>query len=57
MGVLTQFSIYGSVGPLECIFMALLTLSNEGAPAHFFSPYGGTHNEAPKRKNVATLAL
>ena len=30
------FQLYGSVGPLECIFMALLTLSNEGAPAHFF---------------------
>ena len=27
---------YGSVGPLECIFMALLTLSNAGAPARFF---------------------
>ena len=22
-----------------------------------FSPYGGTHNEAPKRKSVASLAL
>ena len=22
-----------------------------------FSPYGGTHNEAPRRKNVAPLAL
>ena len=30
------FQFYGSVGQLECIFMALLTLSNEGAPAHFF---------------------
>ena len=30
------FQFYGSVGHLECIFMALLTLSNEGAPAHFF---------------------
>ena len=27
---------YGSVGPLECIFMALLALINEGVPAHFF---------------------
>ena len=27
---------YDSVGPLECIFMALLTLSNEVASAHFF---------------------
>ena len=27
---------YGSVGPLECIFMTLLTLSNEVAPTHFF---------------------
>ena len=25
----------GSVGPLECIFMALLTLSNAGVPKHF----------------------
>ena len=24
---------------------------------HTFSPYGGTHNKAPKRKNVAPLAL
>ena len=31
-----MFQFYSSVGPLECIFMALLTLSNEGAPAHFF---------------------
>ena len=30
------FQFYGSVGPLECIFMALLTRSNKGAPAHFF---------------------
>ena len=37
--------------------MALLALSNEGAPAHFFSPYVGTHDEAPERKNVAPLAL
>ena len=22
-----------------------------------FSPYGGTHDEAPKRKNIAPLAL
>ena len=32
----SRMHIYGSVGPLECIFMALLTLSNEMAPAHFF---------------------
>ena len=30
------FQFYGSVGPLECIFMALLTLSNAGVPTHFF---------------------
>ena len=29
------FQFYGSVGPLECIFMAPLTLFNEGAPANF----------------------
>ena len=27
---------YGSVGPLECIFMAPLTLSSAGVPADFF---------------------
>ena len=27
---------YGSVGPLECIFVAPLALFNEGVPAHFF---------------------
>ena len=43
------FQFYGSVGPLECIFMALLTLSNEGEPAHFFHLMEA-HNEAPKRK-------
>ena len=32
----TNYQFYGSVGPLECIFIALLALSNEGAPAHFF---------------------
>ena len=37
--------------------MAQLALFNEGVPGQFFSPYGGTHNEAPKRKNVATLTL
>ena len=31
-----NFLFYGSVGPLECIFMAPLALSNEGVPAHFF---------------------
>ena len=30
------FQFYGSVGPLECIFMALLALSNAVAPTHFF---------------------
>ena len=27
-----------------------MALFNEGAQGHFFSPKGGTHNEAPKRK-------
>ena len=52
MGVLVHFSIkwssliawgyqhnlhfYGSVGFLECIFMAPFALFNEGVPAHFF---------------------
>ena len=35
-GVPAQFHFNGSVGPLECIFMALLALFNEGVPAHFF---------------------
>ena len=51
------FHFYGYVGPLECIFIALLALSNEGVPGHFFSPYGGTHDEALKCKNVALLAF
>ena len=37
--------------------MALLTLSNAGVPTHFFLPYGGTHNEAPKCKNIALSLL
>ena len=37
--------------------MAPLALFTEGVPAHFFSPYGGTHNQAPKLKDVAPLAL
>ena len=36
MGIPAQFSFYGFIGPLECIFMAPLALSNEGVPAHFF---------------------
>ena len=37
--------------------MALLALFNGGGgTSALFSPYGGTHNEAPKRKNVAPLA-
>ena len=33
MGVPGHFP---SVGPLECIFMALLALFNEGVPGHLF---------------------
>ena len=36
MRVPGQLHIYGSVGPLECIFMALLAIFNEGVPGHFF---------------------
>ena len=36
MGYKHIFHFYGSVGPLECIFMALLALFNEGVPTHFF---------------------
>ena len=57
MGVPAQFPIwwqrwpstmhiYGSVGP-----------QLEGCKTELFSPYGGTHNEAPKHKNIAMLAL
>ena len=31
-----KIGFYSSVGPLECIFMAPLALSNDGVPAHFF---------------------
>ena len=44
--------------------MAPLALFNEGAPGYFFHLqdvtaliYGGTHDEAPKRKDIAPLAL
>ena len=30
------FHFDGPVGPLECIFKALLALCNEGVPRHFF---------------------
>ena len=30
------FQFDGNVGPLECIFVALLPLFNDGVPAHFF---------------------
>ena len=33
----SRMHIYGSVGPLECIFMALLALSNAGVPAQFYT--------------------
>ena len=36
--------------------MAQLALFNEGVQDTFLT-YGGTHNEAPKRKNVALLTL
>ena len=36
MGYQHTFQFYGSVDPLECIFMALLTLSNAGVPTHVF---------------------
>ena len=48
--------VIGGTRPFSNI-MALLALFTEGVPAHFFSPYGGTHNEASKRKKVALLAL
>ena len=48
---------HGSVGPLECICMAPLALFNEGVRAHFFLPYGGTHDEAPECKNIALSVL
>ena len=38
--------IYGSFGP-----------QLEGCKINLFSPYGDTHNEAPKRKNIALLTL
>ena len=38
--------------------IAMLTLWNAYLWLRWpFSPYGGTHNEAPKRKNVAPLTL
>ena len=36
MGVQHNLHFYGNVDPLECIFMALLALFDEGVPAHFF---------------------
>ena len=36
MGYQDIFHFDDPVGPLECIFMALLALCNEGAPGHFF---------------------
>ena len=71
--------IYGTVGPPECIFMALQVLSNDRGTSAFFTTFQtysnvdplecifmaplaifnlwSTHNEAPKRKNVASLTL
>ena len=52
------FQIDGKcVCPLECIFIALLALSNEGVHRALFLPYGGTNAKAPKRKNIASLAF
>ena len=48
---------YGSVGPLECIFMAPLALFNEGLRAHFFFAFIGINVKAPKRKHIAPLAF
>ena len=36
MGYQDIFHFDGNVGPLECIFMALLALFSEGVPGHFF---------------------
>ena len=47
-----NFHFYGFIDPLECIFMAPLALFNEGATNTLFSPYGGTHDEAPERKKL-----
>ena len=57
MGYQDIFQFYGYVGPLKCIFMAPWALFNEGGTRTLFSPYGGTHDEAPKRKNIALLAI
>ena len=61
------FSFDGNVGPLECIFMAPFALQNAylwlrlpslmRGHQDTFSPYGGTHDEAPKRKDIAPFAL
>ena len=50
------FLFYCSVGLLDCIFIALLALSNEGVRAHFFFLLD-THAKAPKSKNIAPLAF
>ena len=42
----SRMHIYGSVGP-----------QLERCKIELFSPYGGTHNKAPKRKDIALLAL
>ena len=36
VGYQHNLHFYGSVGPLECIFLTLLALFNEGVPAPFF---------------------
>ena len=49
--------IYGSVDPLECIFIALLALFNEGGTSALFFSFDDTYDEAPERKKIAPLAL
>ena len=56
MGNQRTFQFYYSIGPLECIFIALLALANEEVRTHFL-PYGGTNAKAPKHKNIALLTL
>ena len=43
--------------PVQFSFLWLHWPSLMRGYQHIFSSYGGTHNEAPKRKNVAPLAL
>ena len=56
-GYQRNFHFYGFVGPLECIFMALLALFNEGVPAHFFHLKEAPMMSRPERKYINLLAL